>query len=388
MRSLLSAFCALLLLVGIPHSSVAADPYDIYVIASQSGVLSFIGKEHTDALTVFESVINQDGGVAGQPIHFVFMDDQTNPQVGVQLFNQLKAKNLPFILGSHASASCTAIFPLIRSGPVEYCFSTAVHAHAGTFEFHVLNTNYDQNVGGMRFLRARGLNRLALIAPTDTTGQTYEESIRSIIQAKEFKGMTLVTSEHFSSGDVSVAAQIARVRAAHVDALLLGTVGTNAGTVFRALVSDDLDIPVVAGFGITSLAFMKQYSAIIPRQFYAEGYLCNAPELIRDRRVRSAYQSFTSAMAAHSITADCLQSSAWDSASILISGLRKYGTSVTAQQMRTYIAGLADFAGINGIYNFKRVPQSGFDDGACVIVRWDAARSRWVGASKPGGQPL
>jgi hypothetical protein len=34
------------------------------------------------------------------------------------------------------------------------------------------------------------------------------------------------------------------------------------------------------------------------------------------------------------------------------------------------------------------VPQRGLDDGAVVIIRWNAANNSWVPASKVGGAPL
>jgi branched-chain amino acid transport system substrate-binding protein len=93
-------------------------------------------------------------------------------------------------------------------------------------------------------------------------------------------------------------------------------------------------------------------------------------------------------MEAHGVAVDCLQSLAWDPALILTSALKKLGPNATADQMRAYIANLTNFAGVNGTYDFKRVPQRGLDDQAVVIIRWDGTKSTWVPVSKPGGTPL
>lgn len=196
---------AALLALGSARPAGAAEPYEIPVIASLTGALSFIGATSVEALRAFEDTFNNAGGLDGRPIHFVIADDQTNPQVAVQLMNQIAAKNPPFILGPTSSGDCNAVFPLARSGPVVYCFSTAVAARSGTFEFQALNTNFDMNVGGMRFLRMRGWKRIALISPTDATGQTYDRGLDAILQMPEFKGMTLVAREHFNPGDVTCA---------------------------------------------------------------------------------------------------------------------------------------------------------------------------------------
>jgi branched-chain amino acid transport system substrate-binding protein len=49
---------------------------------------------------------------------------------------------------------------------------------------------------------------------------------------------------------------------------------------------------------------------------------------------------------------------------------------------------MSNVAGVNGTYDFKRVPQRGLDDRAVVIIRWNEANSTWVPASKVGGAPL
>jgi branched-chain amino acid transport system substrate-binding protein len=88
------------------------------------------------------------------------------------------------------------------------------------------------------------------------------------------------------------------------------------------------------------------------------------------------------------VPVDCLQSLAWDPALILTTALRKVGTNATPEQLRAYLANMRGVAGVNGTYDFRRVPQRGLDDRAVVIIRWNEANSTWVPASKVGGAPL
>jgi branched-chain amino acid transport system substrate-binding protein len=84
---------------------------------------------------------------------------------------------------------------------------------------------------------------------------------------------------------------------------------------------------------------------------------------------------------------DCLNSTAWDPALLLTTALRHVGTNATAEQLRAYLA-TQRLAGVNGTYDFKRVPQRGLDDRSVVILRWNAASASWTPASKIGGAPL
>jgi branched-chain amino acid transport system substrate-binding protein len=385
-RALIGALC-LALLAGAPSAGGAADPYDIYSISALTGGLSFVGKTGSDALAAYEEYFNKSGGINGRPIHFVIQDAQTNPQLAIQLFNELGPKHLPFVMGPTSAAECNAVFALVKSGPVTWCYSSAVNGAPGSFEFQTSATNYDYNAAAIRWLRLRGLTRLALITPTDATGQTYDRALDAILALPENKSMTLVDREHFNPGDVSVAAQISKIHASPAQVLLVGTAGSPAGTVFHGITDAGLSLPVITGNGNASQAFMKQYAAILPKELYVESTHCLAPAAITDRAEKAAFQAYEAAMAAHGVAVDCLQALGWDPALILTSALRRVGTNATGEQLRAYLATMK-IAGVNGTYDFKRVPQRGLDDRNVVMIRWDESKNAWIPVSKPGGAPL
>jgi branched-chain amino acid transport system substrate-binding protein len=387
LRCVFGALCALALTIA-PSFGGAADPYEIYSIQAMTGGLSFVGKTGADALAAFEVYFNKSGGINGRPIHFVLQDAQTNPSVAIQLTNELGAKHLPFIMGPTSAAECNAVWALAKTGPVTWCYSSAVNGTPGSFEFQTSATNYDYNVAAMRWLRARGLTRIALITPTDATGQAYDKAIDTILQLPDNKTITLVDREHFNPADVSVAAQISKIAAAKAQALFVGTAGSPAGLAFHGITDVGLNIPVITGNGNASEAFMKQYAAILPKELYVESTHCLAPAAITDKAEKSAYDTYVAAMRAHNVPVDCLQSLAWDPALLLTTALRHVGTNATAEQLRTYLAGMRNVAGVNGTYDFQRVPQRGLDDRAVVMIRWNETNNTWVPASKVGGAPL
>lgn len=388
MRRTLAAIVTALLLAGAAPLRAATEPYEILSIQTLTGPLAAIGKAMTDALGAYEDQFNKAGGINGRPIHFVFYDDQTNPQIAVQLMGTLAAKNPPFILGPGSSGSCNAVFPLAKSGPVIWCLSNQVNARPGTFEFHALVTPLDTNAGAIRWLRDRGWTRMALLTTNDATGLANDHTFEEVLQRPENRAITLVAHEHFNSTDVSVAAQIAKIKAARPQVLFMPSAGTSAGTALRGIADGGLDIPVVTGGGNTSVVFLAQNAAYLPKQFYVSGWPCLASSAMTAKAEKDAYQGYVRAMETRGIPLDCVQSAAWDAALIMTSGLRKLGTSATPEQFRAYLANLTNFAGVNGIYDFKRVPQRGIDDRAMVMIRWDAAKNAWIPASKFGGAPL
>ena len=386
-RCLIGALCALTLAIA-PALGGAANPYEIYSIQALTGGLAFVGKSGSDALLAYEQYFNKNGGINGRPIHFVLEDAATNPATALQLANELGAKHLPFIMGPTSAAECNAVFATVKAGPVVWCYSSAVNGTPGSFEFQTSATNYDYNVAALRWLRDRHLTRIALITPTDATGQAYDKALFSILNLPANKGITLADHEHFAPGDVSVDAQISKVRGSGAQVLIVGTAGSPAGVALHGVTDVGLDIPVLTGNGNASAAFMKQYAAILPKELYVETTHCLAPASITDRAEKAAYDTYVGAMHAYGVTVDCQQSLGWDPALLLTTALKKVGANASAEQLRAYLANMSGIAGVNGTYDFKRVPQRGLDDRAVVIVRWNESGGTWTPASKAGGAQL
>ena len=114
---------ALLLLNGM--SALAEEPYDIHVVEALTGGGAFLGKEEQQALQLLEKTVNKAGGIQGRPLRFVFHDDQSTPQLAVQLTNEVLALHPAVMMGSSLVATCNAMLPMAQNGPVMYCFSAA-----------------------------------------------------------------------------------------------------------------------------------------------------------------------------------------------------------------------------------------------------------------------
>ena len=70
-----------------------------------------------------------------------------------------------------------------------------------------------------------------------------------VVARPENKDVKLVAREHFNPTDISVAAQIERIKASGAQAIVAGVTGTPAATVFKGMVQAGLDIPVAPTSG-------------------------------------------------------------------------------------------------------------------------------------------
>jgi branched-chain amino acid transport system substrate-binding protein len=365
----------------------AADR-EINVILPLTGGGAFLGKAEQQALVQFEKAANAGGGIHGEALKFVFHDDQSSPQVAVQLANQVKATNPPVILGSALVALCNAMAPLMKDGPVLYCFSPGIHPVSGSFVYSSSISTRELGAALLRYFGAKGWKRVALITSTDASGQDAYKNLKSLIGTEGHKDVELVAEAQLNPTDVSAAAQIQRLKGANPDVLIAWSTGGPIGTIFKAIHDAGVEIPVATTNGNQTYAQMVQYSAFLPKELYipAADFL-KSDKPVQASEASSAKEAFFRAFEGTDIKPDGPSTYAWDPALLVVSALRKLKPDASAADLRAYLSELKGAAGINGYYDFKAVPNRGLDESNVVVTRWDAAAQTWAVVSDPLGIP-
>lgn len=385
----LVVFTSLLALVATARATLAVDPFEINVIIPLAGGGAFLGKSEQISLGVEEEIINKAGGINGRPVHFVIQDDQTNPQIAVQLLNAAMAKNVSIVMGSTLTAICGAMAPLVRNGPVLWCFSNAYHPGPDNgWGFFSGLSSADGTAGLMRYARERGWHRIATIASTDATGQDNEHVLDLALGLPENALQSVVVREHFNSTDLTVTAQMAHIKAAGAQVVWIHTSGQSFGTVLRGLVDAGIDLPVITSAANETFAQMKAYASFLPKDLYFGSFINSAPETLPSGPVKRAVTAYQAAFAARGIQTDTGTQQAWDAVYMIVGAFKKLGTNATPAQLRNYFDNLRGFVGINGEYDFRAYPKHGIGSNWSSIQKWDAAKEAFIGVSKPGGEPL
>jgi branched-chain amino acid transport system substrate-binding protein len=368
----------------------AAQGYDLHVILPLTGGGAFVGKGQQESLEAVAAVVNKTGGIQGRELHFVYHDDQTSPQVAVQLANDVLAGGPAVVLGSSLVAMCAAMAPLMKNGPVLYCLSPGYHPAAGSYVFSAGASSIDQVAAMVRYYRLKGWTRIAALEATDASGQDGDRAIVEVLGRPENREMKLVAHEHFNPTDVSVAAQIERIRASGAQALLNWSTGAPVAAVFRGAAQAGLDISIAPTSGNQTFAQMERWAGFLPKQLFLPSALFppHAGFISLDPRVETAQHEMYAALEERNLKADNMVATSWDAALIVVDLLRRLGPDAKAGALRQAIAELDDFAGVDGIYDFKRYPERGLGSDSAIVVRYDVEAKDWIWQSKQGGEPL
>jgi branched-chain amino acid transport system substrate-binding protein len=381
------ALCTLVLSATVRGSAATPPtPLVLDVVLSMTGPGAALGRDESQALDLYEKRVNATGGINGQPVHFEIHDDQTTPQVAVQLTNTILQKNPNLILGSSLVASCAAMAAQIATAAVQLCFSPAFAPKPGSYSFGSSVSVEHMMPPQMTFLRSKNYTRIAVLSTSDASGQASERGLDDALMLPENHDLKVVAREHFAVSDLSVAAQVSRIGTSGAQIVFVNTSGTALGTALHGLSDAGSTLPVVAGTGAMNINQLTQYAAFVPAMLLFPTYEYLSPA--KAGALKQSQDELYSAFRAAGVRPTPLHTLAWDPAVIAVTALRRLGANATAAQIHDYIENTHDLAGVNGVYDFRTGDQHGLSGSTVLMARWDPKALYWEPASLPGGLPL
>jgi branched-chain amino acid transport system substrate-binding protein len=390
-QAIRTAFVAFaLIIMGTPvPSSAQPAPYEINVILPLTGGAAFVGQANLETLHIEEKTINAGGGIHGRPVRFVVQDDQSNPTVDVQLTAGLIAKHVNAIIQGGLAASCRATVPLVSAnGPVMYCTSPSYTPQVAGYVFVSGTATLDGMHALFNYFKWHNWKRIAIMSTTDASGQEGDTVMQQLLAMPEFHADAVTDWEHFAPADLSVAAQMIKIRESKPDVLVAWGSGAPVQTELRAIKETGITVPVVVSLANQTYGTMNQWNDIIPPQLLLYSMRWPSFETIGHGPVKDAMAVMYKAYRAANVKPDGGAAVTWDPVMILVHMLRTLPEDATAQQLRDAILALHGFAGIDGYYDY-RGNQRGVGLKDDIVVRWDSQNhTGWIPLSAPAGMPL
>jgi branched-chain amino acid transport system substrate-binding protein len=388
-RTLCAAIAAAVLAGATVPAGAQNAPVTFDVILPMTGQAAFSGQAEGQSLTAFEKYVNANGGLRGSPIHFDVKDDQTSPQVALQLANAAMARRVPVIFGSAVVATCASIGAAVAAkGPVQFCFSPGYSPEKDSYSFATGTTITALTRTLLMYAKLRGFKRVAFIGSTDATGIASAAVNAELFKSADLRGLELVADERISTGDVTASAQVAKIKAARPDVVWTSTSGTVFQTVIRGLADIGLQVPVLTTTANASAPQLKQLGALLPRELYFNGVPYQLGDSLKDPELRKQAKMFADAFRGIGAEPSALNALSWDPLLIVMAAYRQFGATMTAEQLKTFTLAQRHFPGLNGFYNFGVGDQHGLDSNAVLIIGWNRERGDFYPASQLGGVPL
>lgn len=367
----------------------SGSPVVFHAVLSETGGASFLGSREAKALQVLAKQVNATGGIDGHPMTVDIKDNETNPSTAVQIASSWVSKGVPFILDGSIVATDKAVDALATSsGPFMYDLSPGTHPTPGSMVFSAgLSTTADAQAY-LTFLKSKGLTKVAFMNSTDSSGTDgYAQFTKQLATSAFSKTFTLVDHETFSPTAVSVNTQMAKIKAANPQAVVVWTTGTPLGTVLKSMSSLGMsNLPVVTTTGNASVSELDHLSGVLPKKIYfPTGPLYISPSKLSGG-VATAVKSFDSAVASAGGHPGDGWGLAYDPALLMVGALKHLGVHATATQILHYMENLHNVPGVYGTYNTSTSDHRGVHAANITMTDWSG--SGFVPVSAPGGGPI
>ena len=223
----------------------------------------------------------------------------------------------------------------------------------------------------LQYCKIRGWKRIAEIASTDASGEDFDRPFVAAL-AKNPSGMTLVDHERFNTQDISVAAQVARMKAADPQVIMVQAVGPSFGTVLRNVNDAGVHVPTFGAAGNLSYKQLEGYKDFTREVYFVTaGGAAPVPDAAPQQK--RAQELFFREMKRADVRPEYLYADTWDPPMLIVEALRHIGPDATGAQVRDYIDSLSEWWGVSGIYDFRLRPQRGLGYAAAVVDHYDSA---------------
>lgn len=356
------------------------------VVLPLTGAQASAGQPAKKNLEALAQQINREKLLKGGTLKLKFIDNQSTPSVAVSVAAPYIGKG-QYMINGEISNTEIPINELVEKGsaegPVIYNASPAIKPDPGSYIF--VGTAQTSDVAGvsLQYAAKRGWHRVAVITSSDPSGQDGRAAIMDSL--KSYPSEKLVADEQFGTTDSSVSSQIAHVQAAHPDVIVLWTTGVQIGTVFQGMRSAGLsDVPTFMSYGNINFKLMDGVKNYLPTSLFSQGASYLFPPKGLPAPQQSRIKLLEKALKTPAGKLDGGPSYNFDGVLLYIDALNKLGLDASASDIRDYIQGLHDWAGIDGIYDFSPSNHRGIDGSSYGVVQYKPDKGQFEPA--PGAK--
>lgn len=348
----------------------------IGVTVSATGPAAALGAPQKNTVTLLPT------SVAGEKIHWIVLDDATDPASAAKNATKfITEEHADIIVGSSTTANTAAMVdaiteantPLLSLSPID------LPAEKGRWVFRLPQHNALMAKALIDHMKRNGIKTVGFIGFADVYGESWLKIVTPMFDAA---GIRLIATERYNRTDTSVTGQVLKLLAARPDAVLVAASGTPAALPHTTLVERGYTGKIYQTHGAPSKAFLQVGGKSIEGGIFVIG-----PMFVWDQLPDSAPTKKAAAEYAHKYEekfgAGSLSSFGghmWDAFTLIEHAvpvaLKKAqpGTEAFRSALRDAIESERDVVGVHAVFNMSPSDHFGHDERARVLVRTENGR--------------
>lgn len=209
------------------QQGVSKDEIRIGTIQDLSGPLAGFGKQSRNGMQLAVDEINEQGGINGRKLKLYVEDSGYDPKKAVLAAQKLVNQDKIFIMAGHiGTAQNMAAMPVqFEKNVINFFPITAareMYEPYNRLKYSFAATYYDQiRLALPKMIKDKGAKRVCTIYQDDEFGLEVQRGAEAGLKAAN---MELVEKTSFKRGATDFSSQVAKMKAANCDLVVLGTI--------------------------------------------------------------------------------------------------------------------------------------------------------------------
>jgi len=362
----LAVLAAVALAVAAP--AAAAEPVVIGALMAVTGPASFLGAPEARTLELVAADLNARGGIDGRPVKLVIKDTGGSPEKAVAMARQLIDEEQVFaIIGPATTGETMAVKGIAEESKVLLLSCAAAEVIVNPVLPHVFKVApKDRDAATTLFeqMKRMKVTRIGLLSSNTGFGKAGKEQVEKLAPAA---GITVVASEVYDKAATDLTAEVTKLKAAGVEAILNWSIEPAQAIVIKNARQIGFKGPVFQSHGFGNIQYARAAGAaaegvIFPasRILVAEALPASHPQ----KAVLVAYKSGYEARFKEDIST--FGGHAWDALHLLAKAIKEGGGD--RERTRAAIEGTRGFVGTAGIFNFSPTDHNGLGADAFELL--------------------
>ena len=357
---LLRATLALALLALAPLAG--AQPIRIGAFLSVTGPAAFLGDPEQKTLELYVEKLNAAGGLLGRKLELVAYDSAGDAEKARGFVKRLiEQDKVDVLVGGSTTGETMAAVPLAESAGVPFISLAGAVVIIEPVKKWVFKTPHTDRMACEKIfvdMRARGLKRAALISG----GGGFDRSMRAeCLKVAGKHGVEIAADETYGAGDTDMTAQLSKIKASGVQAVLNAGFGQGPAIVTKNYRQLGLALPLYQSHGVAS----KQYVSLSGEA--AEGVRLPAaallvadtlPDADPQKKVVATYKRDYEARFRQEVST--FGGHAYDGLMLAVEAMRRAGSTDKAK-VRDALEATRGYVGTGGVVNMSAQDHMGLD---------------------------
>src|SRR5882757_206349 len=175
---------AFMLVASLHSGNARAAELKIGIIAPTTGPAATIGSRALASIQWWERETNAAGGIKGQAVRLIHCNDEANPEHAATCVRDLLLQHVILLLNCSVTGAIRATLPLVAQGPVMLTPAPGVVPPPDSFVFQTSPSDVQLIEVIANYLSDNNIDRLGMIAATDTSGEAATMRAREVLPAR------------------------------------------------------------------------------------------------------------------------------------------------------------------------------------------------------------